>query len=118
MSNPVEPINTPPTSPPATPHADERNINYSGEPVTQVAFDLKMEIVNARIHNSNLLMIGVLIALAICFITLWFGYWQFASTSFNDYSQKVKELNDNRYNFLQDRMNFLEGKTATSSAHQ
>lgn len=124
MSDPAQTvINTPPSPPPATPHADERNINYSGEPVTQVAFDMRMEVVNSRmdgmssrLESTNLLMIGVLIVLAICFLTLFYGYWQFDSTSRDGYAQKSKELNDDRYNLLKDRLDFLESKIATQSA--
>lgn len=103
-------INKPSKKPPATPIADEKNLENSGEPVTQLAFDLKMQIINARLDNSNLLMIGLLIVLAVCFITLFYGYWQFASTSYNDYSQKIKELNEDKYNFLEMRIQELENK--------
>lgn len=123
MSDSIETtINTPSTPPPHTPHPDERNINDPGEPVGQVAFDMKvseieakMAAINKRIDLSYALMIGLLVVLAICFITLFYGYWQFAATSYNDYTQKSKELNDDRYNLLQEKMNFLESKISTQS---
>lgn len=116
MSTIDENINIPATPSPEIPPPDERNIANPGALVTQVAFDLKMEVINGRLNNSNYLLIGVLVALAICFITLFFGYWQFAATSYNDYSQKVKELNDERWSILQDKVSSLEAKLETKSA--
>ncbi|SRR5258706_541137 len=115
MTDNARKINRPASPPPQTPHAAEKNISNPGEPVTQVAFDLKMEVINARLDNSNLIMIGLLIVLGICFLTLFYGYWQFASTSFNDYSQRVKELNDQRYQLLEERMKNMESRITPSS---
>ena len=109
--------NTPDNIPPATPQTtvDHTPIG-KGQKVDRIAFENTVAIINARLDSSDLLMRIVILALIICFITLLFGYIQFASTSFNDYSLKVKELQDDRYDLIQERLNFLENNISTQSA--
>lgn len=115
MINAKARINKLPKSTPNIPPASENNVPSAGESVTQVAFDQKMQIINARLDTSNVLLIGVVVVLAICFITLMYGYFQFAGTSFNDYSSKVKELNDDRYTNLNSRLNNIESRSISTS---
>ena len=110
-------INTPPTNPPATPKGRvEKTTANKGKKVEQVAFDQAIELINLRLDISHFLTSALLFALIICFIALFFGYWQFASTSFNDYSQKVKELNDQRYQMLENRVKQMENKNMASQS--
>lgn len=110
-------INKPDNPPPNVPQGKQEKTLDTGKPVQQEAFDQAMTIIKSRLDSSNYLMVGVLLVLAICFLTLFYGYWQFSSTSFNDYSQKLKELNDDRYNNLTNKVKELESKyTSTQSA--
>jgi len=109
--------NIPEVTPPATPPvAKGHSSGRKAQPVDQIAFDNAIATINTRLDNSNLLMRAVILALGICFLSLFYGYWQFASTSYNDYSQRVKELNDQRYLFQQGQIDFLM-KIGTMSAN-
>lgn len=82
--------------------------------LTKLAFNAKWQIMEERLGNTNLFLTVAFGALFICFITLLYGYWQFAITSYNDYSQRVKELSDQRYQFQQVEIELLL-KVATVS---
>jgi len=104
----IKTINTPDTPPPPTPSGETNPTSNHGKKVGLIAFDNAMSLIDMRINNSNRLMVAVIIVLAICFLSLYFNYIQFTSTSFNDYSQKVKELNDQRYEIFNDRLMIFE----------
>lgn len=106
-------INIPPTNAPPEP-VSEGQTSDPGELVTKIALEQKMEIVHERLRTHDTLIIGVIFVLAICFVTLFYGYWQFASTNFSDYRNAVNNLNDSRYQTQQSEIDVLL-RIATSS---
>lgn len=108
--------NIPDTLPPTTPNIKGRNPRDKGIYITEFVFNLKMETIEGRLKNSNIILTVAFIALIICFLTLFFGYWQFASSSYNEYSQRIKELNDNRFDYLINRIKDVENKTAATQS--
>ncbi len=124
MRNIFKKANSPPGVVPAVPHANKNNVTNPGELVTQIAFEQKMAAIDARLNTSNQILLAVIIVLVVCFVTLFYGYWQFTATSYSDYSGKVDQLNKDRYTFLQERINLLQksqidklsSQSATSSS--
>lgn len=108
-------INVPDVPPPKVPKGTKEKPSTEGKPVQQEIFDQAVAYINQRLDASNWIMGIAIVALVICFITLFLQYLQFESVSFNDYSNKVKELNDQRYQFLENRIVNLE-KMSTPSA--
>lgn len=108
-------LNIPEKDPPAKPTEEKGKPKSGGTYLTEYAFNVKWQIMEERMNNVIVIITVAIAALVICFITLWFGYWQFASTSFNDYAQKAKDLNDQRYQFQQNEIDYLQ-RIASSSA--
>lgn len=112
-----ETVNKPPPSLPnepkgaSAPPKKQKGVKY----VQQEALDQALLLINARLDSSDSIMKVVIVALAITFIALLFSYLQFASVSLNDYRDKVKELNDDRYKIFDNRLKDIEIKTATKS---
>lgn len=107
-------LNTPPTTPPTTPEAEEVEIQEEGIYLTQYSFNIKWKIIEERMKTTNIILVGTVLVLFICFLTLFYGYWQFTSVSLSDYSQKVKDLNDQKFQFQQTEIDLLL-KTSTTS---
>ena len=109
--------NKPPASLPPEPKGSSVSTsNQKGAKyVQQEALDQALLNINTRLDSSNLIMTILIGALVICFITLFYGYWQFATTSYNNFSQRIKELNDQRYQFQQTEIEFLQKIATTSS---
>lgn len=105
--------NIPEQAPPSIPSGKKIAYKDGGTYLTEYAFNVKWQIVEERMKNTNVILTVAIGALLICFLTLFYGYWQFASASYTDYSNKVKELNDQKYQFLENRVINLE-KTSTS----
>lgn len=100
-------INKPTKAPPKFPKAVP-NTPDSGKPVLQEAFDQAMDLIESKLNISNYLIIGVIVALTICFISVFYGYWQFVWTVNNSYTQTVKEFNDEKYKILLNRIENIE----------
>lgn len=108
-------LNKPDKPPPAEPPAEKGKPQKGGTYLPEYVFNVKWQIMEERLKNTNVIMVVAIAALVICFITLFFEYQQFIATSFNDYSAKVKELNDERYKTLDNRLKDVEVKTASKS---
>ena len=101
-------VNQPSSTPPLTPVPDERNVDETGQSVSQLAFDSKISIIEAQLKNSGNMILAVIVVLIVAFITLFFNYYQFTSTSYNEYSQRIKEMNDDRFDEFGERIKSLE----------
>lgn len=108
--------NTPEETPPPIPTGRKIIKKDKGIYLTEYVFNVKWQIMEERMSNTNTILTVAIGALVICFITLFYGYWQFASVSLNDYRDKVKELNDERYQLLKNQIMDLE-KISTPSAN-
>lgn len=110
-------LNTPPNAPPPIPTGEKvsKTEEEKGIYLTQYSFNIQWQIMEERMNTTNIVLLVSFFALLICFATLFYGYWQFASTSFNDYSNKVDDLNDQRYLLMQQQIDFLS-EIATPSA--
>lgn len=112
-----QPINTPPKTPPDTPKVEQKkdNIGKEGELIQDEATRNALALVNQRLDTNDAILKGIVFITILSFIALLFGYFQFASTSLNDYSQRVRELKEQKFQFQQAQIDFLL-KIATSGA--
>ncbi|OGD79875.1 hypothetical protein A2368_03120 [Candidatus Collierbacteria bacterium RIFOXYB1_FULL_49_13] len=100
--------NKPNTKVPGKPKPEKQGVNDPGQMVSQLAFNSEISIIKSKIDTFNNLIVAVIFVLAVCFIGLFFNYYQFSSASYNEYSQRVKELSDEKYLNLNNRLFALE----------
>jgi hypothetical protein len=111
--------NTPPSVPPSVPPSippSKKGKTNDGTPLPEYVFNVKWQIMEERMNTTNLVLTVGFVGLAIAFVALFYNYYQFASTSFNDYNNRLKELNDQRFELLQKEIDRLELNQATNSA--
>jgi len=101
-------VNTPPETPPQTPIAKSGGRQTKGGIwLSDYEFRVKWQIMEEKMNTVYVFIAVVVIALFACLIGLYFDYKQFQTNSYNEYSQKLKDLNDERYQLQQEQINSL-----------
>lgn len=83
--------------------------------VKQEALDSAILLVQTKIDTAYIIMGVVIIALTICFITLFFEYQGFIAQSFNEYNNQVRELRNEKDSLFNLHLLDLENKVGTTS---